>query len=185
LARRPPPTWTWTAHRLAISAFVAAHVAAVVLWNLPDCPLKAKVADGLGFYMYPLGLWQSWGMFAPDPVKETVAMEAVVLDRHGLIHRLPFPRAADVSPWQGPWVFRHSKYAANMVVPESAAQREFAARYVTRRLGLGAEHFPADVQLLYQLRPSPKPGEPADPAAEPRPAVIDTFRFPTLEETRP
>ena len=70
--------------------------------------------------------------------------------------------------------------------PESKANREFAARFVARAVGLKAEDFPADVQLVYQVWPTNRPNAPADePPASPWTAVIETYTFPTLAEAQP
>ena len=75
--------------RFGMSVFLIGHVAAVVLTNLPDCPMRRTLGylwvDG---YLMPTGLWQSWGMFAPEPAKDTLTLEAIVRDSRGLIRQL-------------------------------------------------------------------------------------------------
>jgi hypothetical protein len=177
---------SWTLRRLAISAFVTLHVAALVIWNLPACAIRQRCEVAAGYYLLPTGLWQYWGMFAPDPVRDTLRLEALVLDRRGILRSFAFPRVSDHSPWQGWWVFRHSKYAANMASPESVAQREFAARYVIRRMGLSPADFPVEVQLVYQVEAAPPVGSPrSDPPPEAKAFAIRTYRFPTLQEALP
>ena len=179
-------TWMWTARRLAISAFLIGHMGAVSIWVLPPCPIQRRFAGSLAYYILPLGLWQYWGMFAPDPVRDTLMLEAEAIDVRGIRYNFAFPRLADYSRWEGTFRFRHAKYAANMGGEESAAQREFAARHVIRQLGLPAEAFPVDVQLRYQVRLTPPPGEPpADPMTPTQPHPIESYRFPNLEEVGP
>ena len=57
--------------KAAISAFLLAHLAAVAVWNLPDCAIKGRFVGPSARYLLPLGLWQHWGMFAPHPAKAT------------------------------------------------------------------------------------------------------------------
>jgi hypothetical protein len=178
--------WAWTARRWAISAFLVVHVSAVTLWVLPASPLRLRVMNVASYYILPLGLWQYWGMFAPDPVRDTVMLEAEVVDARGLRYSFAFPRLADYSKWRGVPRVRHSKFAANMAVEECATNREFAARHVVRRLGLPASAFPVVAQLLYQVRLSPPPGgPPPDPMTPTRPHIIATYRFPSLDEVMP
>ncbi|MEO6811406.1 MAG: hypothetical protein ABI353_20030 [Isosphaeraceae bacterium] len=173
---------TWTVRRRLISAFVVVHLSATVLWNLPASAFRDRCTAWAGFYMLPLGLWQDWGMFAPNPVRDTLALEAVALDRRGLLHTFSFIHAAESSPWEGPWLYRHSKFATSLADESCKAQREYTARHVARSLDVPANDYPLDVQLLFQVSPILKPGE---PSKAPGPLVIETYRFPTLEEAQP
>src|SRR5205823_12097535 len=91
--------WTgmgsWTLRRLAISAFLLVHLGAMGVWVLPNCPIQQQLAPWLRYYVLPLGLWQSWAMFAPDPLRDTVTLEAEVIDRNGLRYGFAFPRLGD------------------------------------------------------------------------------------------
>ena len=177
---------SWTLRRLAVSAFVTVHVAALVVWNLPACPIKRAGELAAGCYLMPLGLWQYWGMFAPDPVRETTRLEALVFDRRGILRTYAFPRVDAFSPWEGAWHFRRSKYVANIAIPEMVAQREFAARHAVRSLGLSPGDFPVTVQLLFQAEPPPPLGQSRpDPPAEARAHPVQAYRFPTLQEVLP
>lgn len=173
----------WTARRRLISAFVVVHLSATVFWNLPASGFRDRCTALAGYYIMPLGLWQNWAMFAPNPVRDTLALEAVALDRRGLLRTFDFIHAADASPWNGPWLYRHSKFATTLAdETHSRAQREYTARHVARSLDVPADDYPLDVQLLFQVSPTPKPGEP--PKA-PGPWVIETYRFQTPEEAQP
>jgi hypothetical protein len=177
----------WTLRRLVISAFVTAHLGAVTVWIVPPCVLKGRLLPYLAYYMLPLGQWQYWGMFAPNPVSDTVTLEAAVLDARGLLHTFAFPQESTLTPWQAFWHYRHSKYASNFsLTDEFIANREFGARHAVRALHLPAEAFPVDVQLYFQVRETPPPGgPPADPMAPPVTSPIQTYRFPTLQEVLP
>jgi hypothetical protein len=177
-----------TAKRLVISAFVIFHVSAVGITNMPDCPLKRTIGRAwVDAYTQPTGLWQVWAMFAPDPAKEAVTLEAVVRDSRGLVRNYAFPRQMDESAWTGfCGGFRHAKYSHNLGPTDATANREFAARYVTRALGLKPQDYPADVQLVYQVWPSrPLDALPDQPTPSPYKTVVDTFHFPNIEETKP
>jgi hypothetical protein len=90
-------TWIWTARRLLISAFVVFHFGATIIWIMPPCVIRQRTIKTLAYYMMPLGLWQTWAMFAPDPIRETLTLEADVTDARGLRHRFEFPRVGDLS----------------------------------------------------------------------------------------
>ncbi|WP_422926369.1 hypothetical protein [Singulisphaera sp. PoT] len=178
--------WRWTAKKVLISVFILAHCTAVVTWVLPVGPLRNFMTPTTGYYMLPLGLWQYWAMFAPDPIKDTCTLEAEVVDAKGMRHNFAFPKMADYTVWQGIPRFRYSKYTANMVGEGSDINRKFAARHAVRSLGLKDEAFPMDVHLFYQVRPTPEPGgPPADPMTPTRPELLTTFQFASLEEVRP
>jgi hypothetical protein len=176
----------WTAWRLAISAFVLFHVAATVIWVMPVSPLKQLLMPRFRYYMLPLGLWQAWSMFAPNPQQETIALESEVIDVHGMRHVYEFPKVADLPWWRKMPRFRHPKFASNLLFDEFAIHREFTARHAVRRLGLGASLFPVHASLYLQVKPSPPPGtSSADPMAPARLHLLATYEFPSLDEVRP
>src|SRR5438874_2588471 len=88
-------TWGWTARRVAISAFVVVHMSATLVWVMPGCPIRGRCFNLASYYILPLGLWQYWGMFAPDPMSHTFTLEAEVVDANGLRSRFVFPKLAD------------------------------------------------------------------------------------------
>jgi hypothetical protein len=177
----------WTLKRVAISVFVVAHLAMVTLWTLPGCPIQARCVRYVAHYLMPLGQWQYWGMFSPDPVRDSITLEAVVLDAKGLLHTFAFPTEQERSWWQASLHYRHSKFVCNYSYKdEFKAHREFGARHAVRQLKLPADAFPVEVQLMFRVRPTPPPGGPLpDPMAPITPVSIDTYRFPTPQEVLP
>jgi hypothetical protein len=165
--------WAWNARKWVVSAFLVMHLAATLIWVLPSCPLRERCRHWAGYYLLPLGMWQYWGMFAPDPMKESITLEAEVIDSKGLRYGFAFPKLADYSPLAAVPRFRHSKYAANLLNPDTPYDRAFAARHVARQLALPAEAFPVNVTLIYHLKlPPPPGGPPADPMAPTTPYAI-------------
>jgi hypothetical protein len=176
----------WTLKRLEISAIVVFHLVAVTTWIVPDCELHRRLVGSAAYYLMPLGQWQYWGMFAPDPLRDTVTLEALVLDAKGLLHTFAFPQEGNRSIWDAAWHYRHSKYAANFALKdEFKAHREFAARHAVRQLHLPPEEFPVEVRLVYQIKPTPPPGTLPDPMTPQTSSVIESYLFPTLEEVLP
>src|SRR5512135_842784 len=72
----------------------------------------------LQYYMLPLGIWQFWAMFAPDPIRDTLTVEAEVIDARGLRHLFAFTRVGDLNRWDSIPKFRHSKYTVNLSIDE-------------------------------------------------------------------
>jgi hypothetical protein len=176
--------WKWK--RLQISAFLVFHMVAVIAWVVPACPLQARVIDVVAYYIFTTGQWQHWGMFAPDPIRDTCALEAIAVDSNGLWHTFRFPRETDRAWWNASLHYRYSKYASNFAVKEEfKAHREFAARHALRQLGLPADAFPVQVNLVYRVKPTPPPGTRPDPMVPTTTSVIESYRFPSLEEVLP
>jgi hypothetical protein len=180
--------WRRSAPRLVISAFVLFHLSALAIWTLPNCQIKDRFQHTIyPYYMLPLGLWQWWAIFAPDPMRDTVVLDAEVVDSKGIRHVYEFTRLADLPWWKKIPGYRHPKFTGNMGTDEYVKARHFTARHVVRQLGLGAEAFPLWVSLYFTIKASPAPGATAaaDPMAPPRNQMIERFEFASLAEVRP
>ena len=182
-----PLSWTWVIKRLLISTFVIAHLAATAVFVIPNCPIRARYLDLSIQYLFPLGLWQNWALFAPDPVKETLRLEAMVFDRHGIIRVFAFPTNANRHWLEKLLHFRHTKFAACFFMKEDfAAQREIAARHVVRNLKIPSDAFPVTLQFIYQAREAPALGAPLADAFTPfKPYDMGSYRFASLMEAQP
>lgn len=181
-----PLNWRWTARRLLISAFLVFHLMAVVVINLPPSALRQRLFWPVTHYLLPIGLDQAWGMFAPNPVLHPMTLEAMTVDKNGIQRVFVFPKMTDFTLWERMPRVRHSKFAANCGVAHNVAMREFAVRHAIRQLKIPADAFPVDAELIYQIRETPPPGEPArDPMKPPVPQTIQAYRFPSLAEVHP
>jgi hypothetical protein len=180
-------TWRWTARRVVISAFVIFHLSALMMWTMPNCAIKSQFQSPYHYYVLPLGLWQWWAIFAPDPIRNTMTLNAEVIDAKGMRQTYEFTRLANLTWWQKIPRYRNCKFTANMGDSEEYAKhREFTARHAVRQLGMGAEAFPVWVSLYFEIKDSPPPGTGvADPMAAPRIQVLDRFQFGSLKEVRP
>jgi hypothetical protein len=178
--------WRWTARRLLISAFLVFHLSATLIWISPNCPIKEALFQGVRYYMLPLGLWQGWAMFAPDPAGEALALEAEVIDAKGMRHVYPFVHLSQCSWWEALPRFRHFKFAYNLLGEEYVQAREYTARYAVRQLNLKAEAFPLQVNLYYDVMSPPANGETVrDPMQLPSIAMLGTYQFERESEVRP
>jgi len=178
-------TWRWTLYRLVVSAFLIFHLSATIVWVMPTCPLRLFAAPRFAFYVLPLGLWQQWGMFAPDPVRDTCTLEAEAIDAKGNRHRFLFPRLADYSKLGGIPRFRYSKYTANMISEEFVTPRKFAMRHAVRQMKLPADAFPVNIHLYYVVRPAPPIGRLPDPKEPPKTQVLGTDYYESIAEVGP
>jgi hypothetical protein len=178
--------WRWTAKRLAISAFLVFHLTATVVWNIPDSPLRRWLTPAFQRYMLPLGLWQCWWMFAPDPMRVTAVLESEVIDAQGKRHIHEFPRVAGLPWWQKLPRFRHPKFTCNLMLDEFAAQREFTARHVVRQLAMKPEAFPVHVSLYCQIKEPPAPGQAIVEHSSPvRLHSLGNYDFASINEVKP
>ncbi len=178
--------WRWIARRLGISAFLVVHLAAVLAVNLPASALRAACFVPMSYYLFPLGLAQSWGMFAPNPVRNTQTLQAWTVDRNGIHRTFTFPRMDDFSFWKAIPRVRHSKFTSNVGVAENRALREFVARHSVRQLGIPPEAFPVEVELIYLVQENPPPdAPPADPMKPPVPQSLGLYRYAHREDLNP
>jgi hypothetical protein len=173
--------------RVLISVFVVLHLSATVLWVLPPCPLRARCIGVVQYYMVPMGFWQYWGMFAPDPQRDSMTLEAEVIDARGIRSTFAFPKMADYPTQVAKLArFRYPKYAANLLMPDTQVDRKLSARHALRRLDLPDDAYPLTVSLVYHVRVAPPPGgPPADPMTPPQPFVACTLPFASSSEARP
>jgi len=184
--RSTAPTWQWTAKRIVISAFVLFHLGALIVWTNPECLIKNRFAPLYRYYVLPLGLWQWWAIFAPDPLRDTLYLNVEVIDSKGLRHLYEFPKIGDLPWWQKLGHYRDPKFAANMPVDEYAKLRVFTARHAVRQLGLTKEAFPLTASLYYEIRATPPPGTSTiDPMAPKRIQMLDRIQIVSLSEVRP
>ncbi len=172
--------------RLALSAFLLVHLAAILVWNLPESALKQRIGSWAGSYLLPTGQWQHWGMFAPEPLRETLALEAQARDSQGIIHIYKFPRMADrpvAAAFSG---YRHSKFSHNLLAETAVAYREFAARHAARSWNLPAASFPLDLDLYHNMwRPAEIGQPPADPSRPPEIRFLQAYRFASPQDLLP
>ncbi len=187
MARERLRYWSWTVKTWGTSAFVVAHLAALVVWNLPGGAIQERFGPWVSYYMLPTGLWQDWGMFAPDPYSSSTTLEAITLDAHGTLRTQPFPTLGNRPVVEAALAYRHAKFASTVGVPHMVTLREFVARSVIRAQDIPPESFPVDVQLYYNVRPIPRPDETIDATTPitPTVSILQTYRFATREEAEP
>ncbi len=75
--------WRWHIKRILVTAFIALHVATLVIWNMPQSKLRIFAYQYLQYYVLPVGLNQYWAMFAPNPPMAQMRLEALHARRQG------------------------------------------------------------------------------------------------------
>jgi hypothetical protein len=171
---------------MAISAFLVLHLSGILVINLPPSPLRAMLWWPVCYYLVPVGLDQSWGMFAPNPVPHPATIEVLTVDKDGIQRIYSFPRMTDYSWWEAVPKVRHSKFASQLAIESNSAHREFATRYALRQLRIPASSYPVEAEMTLLRFETPSPGSPLrDPLTPPIPATLSTYRFPTIAEVTP
>jgi hypothetical protein len=92
--------------RALISALIVATIVSLVVWNVPDSELKAKLLPVVRPYVNVVGLDQNWGVFSPDPRRETLEMFARVSYADGTSEtvRVPTGDAFVGAYWDYRWL---------------------------------------------------------------------------------
>lgn len=85
--------------RALISAFILVTLVVMLALNLPSSALKAKLLGVANPYLEAVGFNQLWGVFAPDPRRRVLFVEARISYADGT-----------TSTWRPPrgWPFPHS-----------------------------------------------------------------------------
>jgi hypothetical protein len=177
--------WRWTAWRLALSAFIIWHVSALIIWTIPPSVIKARFEPPFRYYVLPLGIWQWWAIFAPDPMKDDLYLESEVVDAKGMRRLFEFPTIGDLPWWAKLSRYRHPKFTSNMMNEEYTVHRRFTCRHVLRQLDLNDDAYPLMVSLYVRVKPTPPFGTAvADPMTPSHIQMIDRFEFTSSKEVR-
>jgi hypothetical protein len=174
----------WLYKRAAISTFLIVHLLALMAYNMPPCSIKTSLYNFSVAYLHPLGLWQNWSMFAPDPSKYTVMLEALAIDKNGQTYNFAFPRMTDYTVLDGVTKARHPKFTSYLNGEDFEVMREVGARHVVRQLRIPPEAFPVAVELQFVVRDTPPPGSVPDRMAPTRIESVKYYKFSQWQETQ-
>ena len=164
--------------RAFLSGVIGFTLAAMLVSNLPPSELRRTGMKLLAPYLDASGLHQNWNLFAPDPRRATLQLEA----------RITFADGSAVvwhPPTGDPLVgvyrsFRWRKWAGNVLATSNAALLEPAADWIAR-LHTANGKTPTEVVLVRRSYVAPPPGS-GEPAARPwNEKIIYTVRY--TEET--
>jgi hypothetical protein len=74
-----------------INFFLIVTLAAVLVANLPDSVIKARLIAPAHSYLTALGLGQNWGVFAPDPRRDVIHVTGEIEYSDGSTSTWSFP----------------------------------------------------------------------------------------------
>jgi hypothetical protein len=83
------------AGRWAISVFLIATLASLIVWNMPASEIQRTALKVVRPYVTALSLEQNWGVFAPDPRRQTLDFFARVRYADGSEEEVRMPTGGD------------------------------------------------------------------------------------------
>lgn len=147
--------------RTIISAFVLATLLAMGVAILPDSRLRELSFEAAGPYLTATGLEQSWSMFAPEPRRSSIDLEARVRFEDGTSAIWRPPAGNDVTG--ATWDYRWRKWMENAIQDANAdVLWRPAALFAARDLSGGGAK-PVSVTLVRRWRDLPPPGAAGSP----------------------
>jgi hypothetical protein len=155
--------------RGAISAFILFHLFVITVVAVP---LKAfsGVKEMVMPYMRWSGLFQSWDMFGPDPVKVNAYVKAVVISRDRHMQVWSFPKMEDLGLEERFRKERYRKFLEVLPQPQYAPLWPDVATHLARSLNNPAD--PPDKILLIEFQSDIHPGSDDSPEPAVRPNVF-------------
>ena len=140
------------AGRLLLTVVMAVLAVAVLLWNLPEGPVRDDVRPVAGRVLLPLGLDQDWALFAPDPRGFSVGVYARLSYDDGRQRVLTLPEHGRVlAPYR---TYRWQKFAERVRADDYGLLWEPTARWFADRGGDDV----ARVELVRTFRDTVRPG---------------------------
>lgn len=156
--------------RAVISAFLILALGAMIASNLPPSELRRTALKATSPFLDLTGLHQNWNLFAPDPRRVTLQLEARITYADGT-SAVWHPPVGD--PIVGVYSsFRWRKWAGYVVSPSSSSLWAPTADWVARTHVRGGV-YPATVVLVRRSYLAPRPGS----ADTRRPPWTDTVLF--------
>jgi hypothetical protein len=156
---------TSVAGRAAISVFLLVTLASLVVWNMPNSELQRKSLKVVRPYVTALSLEQNWGVFAPDPRRETLDFLARVRFADGSEEEVRMPTGGSVVGAY--WDYHWWKWVESVTNDQRDGLWKPAAVWFGRRATTDTRQ-PVRVTLVrrwYQLFP-PGPGPSRGPWKE-------------------
>jgi hypothetical protein len=147
--------------RGAISLFILFHLFVITVVAVP---LKAfaGVKELVMPYMRWSGLYQSWDMFGPDPVKINAYVKAVIISRDRHMQVWSFPKMEDLGLGERFRKERYRKFLEVLPQPQFAPLWPDVAAHLARLLNNPAD--PPDKVLLIEFQSDIRPGADDSPA---------------------
>ncbi len=147
----------------AISAFILFHIVVITSLSIPsDTQVGRTIGKQFARYAQRAGLFQSWDMFAPNPVSANTYVDAEITFRNGQKRLWTFPQMNELGYVERYFKERYRKFAnERLQLATNSALLPDAARYIAR-LNADASNPPQSVKIVYHwsvIPPPPLPGE--------------------------
>lgn len=143
------------------NGFILFHLAAFACWSNPlNKEFRNPFVEWIAPYMEWTGLWQSWAMFAPDPMRVNAHLEALIIFRDGSQAIWSFPRTQKQGYLERYLKERYRKWSSDYVrVDAYGSLWPDTARFIAR-LHRKPENPPVEVRLIrrWMIIPPPLPG---------------------------
>ena len=145
------------AGRAVLSGLIVAILIVMVVGNLPgQSYLAQKATKATRPVSNAVGLDQNWGVFAPDPRREVIDLQAQIAYRDGVVATWHLPLSGALIG--GYHDYRWRKYEENLIQDSNQALWEPAARWIARHRARSST--PLDhVTLVRRWYPLPTPGK--------------------------
>jgi hypothetical protein len=149
--------------RVLISAFLIATLFSLCVTNLPDSRLRREATKATDPYVNSLGLDQTWSVFAPDPRRVSLDMEARITYSNGETATWTVPRGGSLIGSY--WDYRWRKWLENVVQEANRGLWRPTAQFIAQRRRRSGS-LPTRVTLVRRWRDLTPPG--ARPRKRPR-----------------
>ena len=113
-----------------ISVFLLATLASVIVWNLPDSEVRSKSLRLAQPYIFFTGLDQNWGVFAPDPRRQSLWLKARIRYDDGSTSMWELPTADPVVGHL--WDYRWRKWMEYVTNEQYRSVWQPAAEWLAR-----------------------------------------------------
>jgi hypothetical protein len=144
--------------RLFLNGFIIFHLAAFACWASPvNLKFRDEFVQWIRPYMHWSGLWQSWDMFAPNPVNINAHLEAKITFQDGTQSTWKFPRMDQMGYFERYLKERYRKWSSDRVRLDSySATWKNTAQYIARIYD-GSSGPPKKIQLIRYWAEIPPP----------------------------
>jgi hypothetical protein len=148
--------------RTVISAFIVVTLVAIVNENLPASSLQRELAEVSRPFVRALNISQVWGVFAPEPRRQSIRLSARITFDGGAVETwrppdgLPFPHSYRDVHWRR-WAESISRDDLQAAIAQPTAE------WLARRYATG-ERRPTLVEIVVAMEGLLPPGEEPDRA---------------------